>query len=576
LGHKFTAFLLAAAIAFGIPTWLKHKASQSASTAELSFDSGAAQQIDPGLATTADPAIGLAHSILTDNVVAELSKQAYLSASDMDSRIGEFRSRLELTQPSGKALRVGFRDADPEKAAATVNAVARTLADWTPSSAAPAAPAQAPTAPAAPVKAPPAMAASQPTAPPAEPASKPASSHPDSHPGESNTGLSASLDELEAQLSATSRKLDGAGSSSSRTRAGHHSHAYQGSSYAQSRQQQLMKAEIRTAQKKLEDLRTQYANQPSDTGIKDRLAEIQQALTSVWPGAGAIGSSGSHRFYSAGVNASQIRSERAALTRAISVVARERHAIEQEADARPTPSTDVAQVPSPSSPPSASAPTPEPAAQSQPSPQPQPAPVPAPSPAASNQPAVHPLTLVRSAGPGAPILWWPSIVAGILCGLLYWGVAAWRNRPVDYSDEYDTEETQYSNRLITPDQPVAAASPVANTLRDDVFETTPLRRASFFYEPPPAESGASATTPSARADEYSAAIAQESVSDKAEPASPLRENVVEMADPWSELIKKAIAETDIARRFGGSAGSGEEDAAERSGQRSNRPDRLAG
>ena len=581
LGHKFTAFLLAAAISFGVPNWLKYKASQSASTAELSFDSSAARQIDPGLATAAAPALTLAHSILTDNVVAELSTQAYLAASDMDSRTREFRSRLELTQPSGTVLRVGFRDTDPEKATSEVNAVARTLADWTPASATPAAQA----APTAPVKAPPATAASQPAAPPAEPAV--------SRQSQSSASLAASLGELAAELSATNRKLDGVGSSSGRTRAGHRSHAYQdssyrGSSYTQSRQQQLVKAEIKTAQKEVEDLRTRYANQDSHDGLKDRLAEIQEALTSVWPGAGALRSSGSHRFYSAGVNASQIRSERGALTRAISVVERERHAIEQEADARPTPSADVAQAASPS------ASTPEAAAQSQPArqaqlPQAQPAPVPAPSPSASNQPAMHPLTLVRSAGPAAPIPWWPSIVAGILCGLLYWGVAAWRNRPVDYSGEYDAEETQYSNRLFTPDRPIAAASPVtaappvANASREEVLESVPPRRASFFYEPPPAErfhepppaeSAPSATALSARVDERAAAIAQESVPDNPEPAPFLRENMVEIADPWNDLIKKAIAETDIGRRFEGPASDGEKSAAE--DLRPNRSDRLAG
>ena len=99
LGHKFFAVLVTLAVAGGVYSWFRHAAAQSTSTAEMAFDTRAARHFDPGLATASQPAVALAQSILTDQVVAGLSKPAYLSSSAITSRVGEFRSRLELTQP---------------------------------------------------------------------------------------------------------------------------------------------------------------------------------------------------------------------------------------------------------------------------------------------------------------------------------------------------------------------------------------------------------------------------------------------------------------------------------------------
>ena len=85
LGQKFFAVLLAIAVGAGVFTWQHRRAAQSTNAAVLSFDPSAAQQIDPGLVQAAQPAVALAQSILTDPVVATLSKPAFLSSSDMNT-----------------------------------------------------------------------------------------------------------------------------------------------------------------------------------------------------------------------------------------------------------------------------------------------------------------------------------------------------------------------------------------------------------------------------------------------------------------------------------------------------------
>jgi hypothetical protein len=127
LGHKLIAALIAIAVAVGLHAWFARNAGPSATVADLSFDTAAARRIDPGLADAPTPAVAIAQSFLTDQAVAALSKSAYLSTSAMNARVGEFRARLELTQPSAHLLRVQFHDPDPAKSAVTANAIANDL-----------------------------------------------------------------------------------------------------------------------------------------------------------------------------------------------------------------------------------------------------------------------------------------------------------------------------------------------------------------------------------------------------------------------------------------------------------------
>jgi hypothetical protein len=631
-GRIVVALLLAVAVAFAVRTVLNRRASQAASTADLSFDAGAARHIDAGLAAGADPAVALAQSILTDATIAGLSKPAYLSSNGMANRIGEFRSRLELTQPSAGTLRVGFRDPDPVKAAETANTVAKTLAAWTPGAAKTGA-AAAPSAPAATAAGALEGTSAPPPAAPTTERAVPPPAKVAGNGGEANHGLSDALGQLGAELSATNRKLEGGGSAG-RTRAGRHSGGYgshEEASYSQSKQQQMLKSEVRTAEKRLDDLRAQYANRgggdrqakAGETGVKERLAEIQGALTAVWPGRGATRNT--HGFYSAGTSASQIRQERAALVEAIDVVERQRQAIRKEEDAAAASSdagSEAAAAPSPAAAPSAAAApassaVSEPGAASGPaasapgstpnaSTQPGPLPGAEGSSAASGQP--RPLTMARAAGAAPPVSWLPAAGAGSLFGLLSLGIAAWRNRPVEYAEAEEEETPSRSGyRLITPEGavPVAAAEPSAAGL--DYFGSGvgngggagagSSRRASFSYEPPPAEGaapGPARPVEPARPGEEVASGGAESLEASREPGAVMTElsppgefresqqtsparvdnatGSAEMDDGWTHLIQKAISETDIAKRFEKAGDEG----GEAGGQRSNFSDRRAG
>jgi hypothetical protein len=605
LGHKVLAVLLAVAVALGLHAWFRHNAAQSASAAELSFDPDAAQRIDPALAGGNDPAVAIAQSMLTDQVVAGLSKQAYLSAADMTSRMGEFRTRLELTQPAAHTLDIRFQDPDPAKSVETENAVANALAWGTPASSATTPPPVLPRAAAPPkVVTPP-----RPAAPPQPtPTRKPAQQ-------DQNAGaLATSLGQLQADLSSTNRKLEELGSSSGGSHRG--AYAYR-RAYSESEQQQLIKAQVREAEKKVQDLRAQNA---SDAGTKDRLAAIQGALSSIL----SAGGGGRYRL-SAGISASRLREERAELNHAISVVESERQAIQREAASRPTPAADEAAQTPPASTPAPAPPTPPasttestpsahtPAATttesdlpaqtpgSTPAPSataqnPAPAPThsasgPAPEASVAGPSTPGPFRLVRLAGSAPPTLWWPAALAGLVCGLLYWSVAAWPSRVEDEA-AYAEETPHYGARFITPDVPVAVAPPLVNAPEKEVVERVSYKRAVFTYEEPPTLREKPASTvqqPASRsesplsaapyadekplvASERTAVIASEEPAPAAE-----KENVVQMADPWADLMKKALAETEIGRIFEGApdrektAPNEKEDR-----QRSARPDRLAG
>lgn len=518
LGHKLIAVIIAAGCGWGVHAWMQHRAMQSAWTARLSFDSAAARKIDPGLGDAREPAVALADSILSDQAIAGLSKQAYLASSAMSSRVGEFRSRLELTQPSASLLQVRFHDADSARAEATADAVAQALAAWNPSGTTPAA-----AVPATPKETPP---AAQPArAPAADPQNRQAQNG-QAQAGQEQAGhsLSDALGALEAQLADTNRQLDRMSGAGGKTGFGHR--PYGGGSYSQSKQQQLLRAEVREAQKKLAALRVQYANDSPGAGVEGRLSEIQQALVSVWPASNGSG----HGFNGAGTSASQLRRERAELEHVVRVVDKERLAIHRaeeaqggaaraakkpsrpatesaansaaqgvsESDITPTKTATAGTGPATNS----AAQTPPAAAQ--------------PASAGSSQPAAgaalssqNPLRVTALASPPAHTSPWPAVGAGVLCGLLYLGGAKLRYRSgagdagaIDEGGDGSAPvSTSYPQRFITPSGPVKAAEPPAARADTLPVATSPRQRAPFTFEPAPMERAPARSTPPAAQEE---------------------------------------------------------------------------
>ncbi len=586
LGQKFTAVLLAAAVGGGVYSYYRHNAMEAASAAELSFDMHAARRIDAGLVQSHDPGVIFAESVLSDQKLADLSKSAYLSTSAMMSRVGEFRSRLVLTQPSAQVVRVRFVDPDPAKAADAANTVANALASWGPSPNGPAAltepaPMSAPAAAAKP-QTPAATPAPKVEAPkPAPPARKPV----DTASNEAAGSLATALGGVQSQLATLSRQVEEGGSSS------------RGRAYAQSEQQQLLKSQVRAAESKVADLRAKASGED-----KQRLGQIQQALSGILAGGGV------------GVSAGQLRREREALTRALAVVEQQHEAVEKEASAR-SGSDSASEAPAPAPPaPDTSSAAKAPAAASGSSPiaesdvggsaaassGSQPAPAAQSAPAAESLPdgedaaMQNPLHVVRLAGTAASPIWWPAAAAGFAVGFLYWLIAAARSGSSDYAYADVEEGSSHYGRFITPDAPAApsfvpAAEPVARDFvardfqaRDfqarDVQDRGGSRRASFTYEPSREErerNAVGATVPGAEPIvapepkvEPEPPVAEEA---REEPSTPFHEKVVEM-DPWADLMQKALSETEIGKKFESPKDRSEEAAKDAS----RRPDRLAG
>jgi len=458
LGHKVFALLLAAAAGWLLWTWLGKRATESAS-AVLAFDPAPAQKVDPGLTSAAKPAMALADSILNDQAIAGLAQQAHLSSSTAASRIGEFRSSLELTEPSSAVLRVRYLDRDSSRSAANANAVARVLAAWMPSGAGAGAAAAAP----APAAAPPQ---------PATPHSASAPGPPPEDQGHENRPVVASssprhelsdaLGELGAQLSATDRELDGLAAERGAAEA----------AYRQSREQKLLTARVNAAGRTLADLRAQYGDEAP--GVKGRLTEMQEALRSILPGRDRSRYS-RYAFRAVGTSASELRRERSELRDAIAVVNRDRQAIKRiEASSAAAGTSPAASAP-PASPVSAAASSPASApaatAQTPSSIQEQTLPASGSGNPVAQQGSGHPLSIVRLATPTSPPPLWQAIVAGLVCGLLYLGIAALAYRRGG-SDEAYAEESAYPQRFITPAGPV---NPPRETVRPSGETASPPR-----------------------------------------------------------------------------------------------------
>ena len=409
LGHKLIAVVVAVATACGAYAFLYFREAQMAFSASLSFDSAEAQQLDPSITRTPHPAVVLGQSILSDSVVAGLIPQADLAPSSNAVAIGEFRSRVELSQPAAGLLWVRYRDLDPGQAVATANAVAKALAAWAPSVASATSPAaNAQPAPIANPNPAPASAAPPQHAPATEPspgvtpqnapaAGLPPATVPQNAPA-AEPSLADALGKLQAQLSAADQRV---GSESSLP--------------SEHDRQRYLESQVRVAQQKLSALRSEFAHSGSASGEQAHVAAIQHALTLFWPSADGLNT--------AGTSEAQLRYEREQFTRDISIVEQQRQAAQREEAANSAPVNPPAKQNPPAQ---QTAPLP---------PQPQPAPAEAaPSPAASGATS-NPLHLERMASLPELVAWWPAALIGCFCGLLYWGLAFARYRPTSEPDD---------------------------------------------------------------------------------------------------------------------------------------------
>lgn len=549
----FFALFLAIAVAGAGSVWTVEKAQKSAS-AVLAFNSDAAQHLDAGLMSAGEPAVALADSILTDSIVAGLAKAAHPVSPAPAAQIGEFRASLELTQPSAQELQVRFVESAPppwaamlhaqfldigtKSSAATANAVVRALAAWTPSHAAAPTPvlasaAQAPSSPAPAATPTPAMNQGQvhSAAPAQAPAPDTASAPPPVADG---------LEEVGALLSSADRNLDRVGGETSRR------HRYAESSYAESTQQHLLKTQVNAAERELDQLRTEGA-----TGeVMTRLRESQEAVRSILAG-GHDQPLGRYGFNAVGISASELQRERAALRHAIGVVEQDRQAIQRIESAE---TGKGAEKPGPADSPGAAAPAPNsPAAQqaaptsaSHSSVQEQSLP---PTSTTNSTPLSgigNPLTVIRLASPPEPPRLWIPITVGLLCSLLYLGLAALAYCRAD-NDEED-QGSAFPHRFITPAGPVYRSSEPVRTAEGPGPEigpakAMPRRRSPFAMESNPAVSAAPDNAPMPLQQEAPVVVQEDPVTKKEE-AEDSAENAAVNDRLW-----KILSETSIERVF---------------------------
>jgi len=480
LGHKINAVVVAALSACGLYAFLCYRETQLASAASLSFDSGVAQQLDPGITSAPHPAVVLGQSILSDSVVASLIPRADLAASSAAHAIGEFRTRVELTQPAASLLLVRYLDPDPGHAAATANSVAEALAGWAPSTTGdlpPAANAHSASASAAPGR-----------APGAEPS------------------LAVALGELHAQLSGADR-LVGADSSL----------------LSDHERQRYLESQVRVAQRKLNDLRGEFARSGSAAGRQHRLDLIQRALALFWPSA--------DDFDTSGTSEPQLSYEREQLTHVIGVIEQQVRAVQRGGAAA-------------ASPPASSA-------------------------------VSGPLHLERLAGPPAPVVWWPSALIGCFCGLFYWGLAFafyYVSREADDLLYLPEESAASTYRLFDIDErvpagfheapsdahPVETASPkpapfafVPSSISTPVPDRSPSPELVRGSTPDPVLNGPPEPemVPTLTALAGTASDADPVAFPRApeEQDKVFHEKIVERVDPWEEEIRKNLSQTAFAR-----------------------------
>jgi hypothetical protein len=396
LRQRLVAGGIAVAIGSGMFLWPRYGATPPATPAVLSFDAGAARQADPGVmnAHAKGPAVALAQSILSDEAVRELAKQAGVSFSSNKNEAAEFRSRLDMAQTSARLLRVNYKDTDKKLSAAVANAVANMLVAWIPTPV-------VPTATSAP---------SQPGARSAKPAV--AKSGRQRHPLHAQ---SHELRELEKHLAAADRKRI---ASDRQAIASEKADVASPPSSTDTEERRTLESQLSVAQKKLDDLRALYTDEyPDVESAKDDITEIRRKLASLPPVSNEAERAASPPKLDADANETdQLRLERARLMQVILVEKRREAGLRDQTPSSVGNSASAVQTVSPPL-------TPQ-------------APIRQSLDPVAGQTWQRPFTLVRLAGDAGAgrsksgVLWyWP--LAGILWGLLYSGVAMWRYRPIE-------------------------------------------------------------------------------------------------------------------------------------------------
>ena len=420
LRHRLIAGGIAVAIVCGLFLWSLHGATPPATTAVLLFDPGAAPQDDSGLmnANAKGPAVALAQSILSDEAISELAKQTGVSFSSNQSEAAEFRSRLDMAQTSARLLLLNYKDTDKKLSAAVANAVANMLVAWVP---------VVPTATSAP---------SRPGAPSAKPAfAISGRMHSQSH----------KLRELERQLAAVDQELTALGGPAIALQK---ADVAAPPSSTDDEQRRTLESQLSAAQKKLDDLRARYTDEyPDVESTKDDVTEIRRKLASLPPVSNAGERAASPPKLDADANETdKLRLERARLMQEILVEKRREAGLRDQT--RSSVGNSALAVPQ------------------------------APNPIAG-QVWQRPFTLVRLAGDAgvgqseSGLLWYLPL-AGTLCGLLYLGVAMWRDRAVERAAQL--EQPMLNNKLTAEKASAYAGSFIHNEDRwpEEVLESLAL------------------------------------------------------------------------------------------------------
>ncbi len=417
LRQKLVAAGIAVAIGSGLFIWSRHIATQSATTAVLSYYADPARQIGPGVISPAkEPAVALARSILSNEMIRGLSQQAGVPFTGTKNDGAEFRSRLEMTQPSTKLLCVNYRDADKKLSAAVANSIANILAAWTPS------PAVAPTTagPALSAPAPQTMQFATPTVTSTQLRRRP------SHP------RSDVLRGLEEQLAETDQKLAVLDEQSLPSSASWKADGATAPSSKDNDQERALELQLSAAQKKLDDLRVLYTDEyPDVERVKEDIADIGQKLATIRSVSHEAEQPAGPEKPDASENvANQLRLNRARLTKVIAVEKRHEEMLRM---------LDTSSMPM-------TAQTAPSLAQGQPTSRPSVSPT-------ASQVLHSPFTVMRLAGntglnDSVENSLWRGAFAGAFCALLYLAGAIWRYRPIASAEEGEQLASQSSAEAI--------------------------------------------------------------------------------------------------------------------------------
>jgi hypothetical protein len=396
------AVLSALAIAAGAGIFLlvRRAAERSAATAVLSFDPAVAARNDAAISQAAQPAVAEADSMLTEAAILDVLRRAGAPVSDPAVDIGEFRSRLDLEEPSVETLRVRYYDPDSRQARIIVNTVASAIANWTPLPSAP-------------------SAAPAPPAPQPIPARPPHVAPPPVSAGEPHDRLRQAyltLADLEGRLAATDEEI---GDLIRQPAAPGRPANPAPPTAAQTQQRRSLQAQLAAAHQKLDDLRAHDTDENPDVeATRAAIARLQHELAAFpLPATPYRRPTRSSEPQSHGAEIAQLSAQRGLLINQIAVQTR----------------TIVLLRAHPATHETASPPQPAPALPAQPAPAP-------PVPAVAAAPVWQtPFRITRLAGSASSSLAWPTVLASLLCALfcaaaalglfLYWRRAIEATRP---------------------------------------------------------------------------------------------------------------------------------------------------